>query len=275
MTQVFTGIAPDRIKRHRTIFISDVHLGNAGCKAELLVDFLAHNDCRTLYLIGDIVDFWRLRRRPYWNSAHSRVINAVIAKITNGTRVIYIPGNHDEAVRDYCGLVVAGVELMHEATHRTADGRDFLVLHGDCFDGIVNYARWLALLGDRAYAAALRLNGVVNAVRRRLGLSHWSLSGYLKQRVKNAAGFISDFEHAVVCAAHDHGADGVICGHIHYPASKEIGGVLYYNDGDWVENCSALIEDARGRLEIVRWTTFAQHGNKPAVAQRLLERSTT
>ena len=269
----FTGIAPQRIRRHRTIFISDVHLGNAGCKAELLADFLAHNDCRTLYLVGDIVDFWRLKRRPYWNGAHSRVIDAILAKVANGTRVIYVPGNHDEAVRGYCGLVMAGVEIVREVTHRTADGRDFLVLHGDRFDGIVNYARWLAVLGDRAYAAALCLNTVVNAVRRRLGFSYWSLAGYLKHKVKNTAAFISDFEQAVAGAAHDRGADGVICGHIHHPEMREIGGVLYCNDGDWVENCTALIEDARGRLEIVRWTRFAHEDERPALPARHAERS--
>jgi UDP-2,3-diacylglucosamine pyrophosphatase LpxH len=269
MNPVFAGVAPHRIRRHRAIFISDVHLGNADCKAELLADFLAHNDCRTLYLIGDIVDFWRLKRRPYWSRAHSRVIDAILAKVANATRVIYIPGNHDEAVRDYCGLLVAGVELKHEAMHRTADGRDFLVLHGDRFDGIVNYAGWLALLGDRAYAAALWLNTIVNAGRRRLGFSYWSLSGYLKHKVKNTAAFILDFERAVACAAHDRGADGVICGHIHHPEMREIGGVLYCNDGDWVESCTALIEDARGRLEIVRWTTFARDSEKSLMAQPL------
>src|SRR5215510_3340926 len=173
------ALAPDLIRRHRTIFISDVHLGTPGCKAELLADFLAHNDCRMLYLVGDIVDFWRLRRSRFWSPAHSRVIDAILAKVKTGTRVIYVPGNHDEAFRDYCGVLLAGVELVSEATHRTADGRELLVMHGDAFDGIVTYARWLALLGDRAYAAALRLNDIFNAVRHRLGLPYWSLSGYL------------------------------------------------------------------------------------------------
>jgi UDP-2,3-diacylglucosamine pyrophosphatase LpxH len=251
-------VVPDQIKRHRTVFISDVHLGNSGCKAELLADFLLHNDCRTLYLVGDIVDFWSLQRTAYWPRAHSRVIDAILAKIAEGTRVVYVPGNHDVAFRDYCGLVLAGVELVPEATHRTADGRDFLVIHGDQFDGIVTYARWLAVLGDRAYAAALWLNGLVNAVRRRLGFSYWSLSAYLKHKVKNAAKFISDFEQAVARAAHDRGVDGVICGHIHHAEMKVIGDVLYCNDGDWVESCTALVEDARGRLELVSWIRLSQ-----------------
>ena len=264
MRQFSDRLAPDRAKRHRTIFISDVHLGNPGCKAELLVDFLKHNDCRTLYLVGDIVDFWSLGRNSYWNDAHSRVIDSILAKVRDGTRVIYVPGNHDEAFRDYCGLILAGVELKPEAIHRTADGRDLLVLHGDRFDGIVTYARWLALLGDRAYAVALWLNNLVNAARRRLGFSYWSLSAYLKLKVKDAAMFISDFEQAVAHAAHDRGADGVICGHIHHADMKVIGDVLYCNDGDWVESCTAIVEDARGRLEIVRWTSFAFEQERPA-----------
>ncbi len=253
----FPDVAPDRVRRHRTIFISDVHLGNPGCKAELLADFLKHNDCRTLYLVGDIVDFWSLKKSSYWSGAHSRVIDAILAKVRDGTRVIYVPGNHDEAFRDYFGLVLAGIELLPEVVHRTADGRDFLVLHGDQFDGIVTYARWLAMLGHHAYGVALRLNTIINAVRRRLGFSYWSLSAYLKHKVKNAAIFISDFENAVAHAAQDCGVDGVICGHIHHAEIRVIGDVLYCNDGDWVESCTALVEDARGRFEIVEWTRFA------------------
>ncbi len=256
------GLAPDRVRHHRTIFISDVHLGTPGCKAELLADFLTHNDCRTLYLVGDIVDFWRLKRSWFWSAAHSRVIDAILAKVKSGTRVIYVPGNHDEAFRDYCGVLLAGVELLSEAIHRTADGRELLVLHGDSFDGIVTYARWLAFLGDRAYAAALKLSDVVNLARRWFGLPHWSLSAFLKHKVKNAASFIADFEHAVARAAHLRGADGVVCGHIHNAQIRTIDGVLYCNDGDWVESCTALIEDARGRLEIVEWTSFAHERNR-------------
>jgi UDP-2,3-diacylglucosamine pyrophosphatase LpxH len=251
------ALAPDQARRHRTIFISDVHLGTPGCKAELLADFLTHNDCRTLYLVGDIVDFWRLKRSWFWTASHSRVIDAILAKVEGGTRVIYVPGNHDEAFRDYCGVMLAGVELLPEAIHRTADGRELLVIHGDAFDGIVTYVRWLALLGDRAYAAALWLNDVVNLARRRFGLPYWSLSAFLKHKVKNAAAFITDFEQAVARAAQMRGVDGVVCGHIHHAQIKTIKGVLYCNDGDWVESCTALTEDARGRLEIVEWTSYA------------------
>ena len=258
------ALAPDQARRHRTIFISDIHLGTPGCKAELLADFLTHNDCRTLYLVGDVVDFWRLKRSWFWNAAHSRVIDAILAKVRGGTRVIYVPGNHDEAFRDYCGVMLAGVELMPEAIHRTADGRELLVVHGDAFDGIVTYARWLALLGDRAYAAALWLNDVLNIARRRLGLPYWSLSAFLKHKVKNAAGFITDFENAVARAAQLRGADGVVCGYIHHAPIKTINGLLYCNDGDWVESCTALTEDARGRVEIVEWTSFAYERNRTA-----------
>ena len=246
-----------RIRRHRTIFISDIHLGTRGCKAELLADFLVHNECQTLYLVGDIIDGWRLKASWYWSAAHSAVLDLVLKKVESGTRVIYVPGNHDEAFRDYCGISLAGVELRHEAIHETIDGRALLVVHGDHFDGIVTYARWLAHLGDRAYDLALVLNDMLNAVRRRLGLPYWSLSAYLKRKVKNAASFISNFEQALAREARNRGLDGVVAGHIHHAETKHIDGVLYCNDGDWVESCTALTEDARGRLEIVRWTRFA------------------
>jgi UDP-2,3-diacylglucosamine pyrophosphatase LpxH len=249
----FPAANPDCAKRHRTIFISDVHLGTRGCKAEMLADFLAHNDCQTWFLVGDIVDGWRLTRSWFWTEAHSRVVNAILHKVENGTRVIYVPGNHDEAFRSYTGLTLAGVELRHEALHRTADERDLLVIHGDLFDGFVTHARVLALLGDHAYRLALKLNDVFNAARRILGLPYWSLSAYLKWKVKNAAAFISNFEMALVREAKKRGVDGVVCGHIHHAELRNVDGILYCNDGDWVESCTALTEDMRGRLEIVRW----------------------
>jgi UDP-2,3-diacylglucosamine pyrophosphatase LpxH len=249
--------APHRARRHRSIFISDVHLGTRGCKAELLADFLAHNDCRTLYLVGDIVDFWQLQKNWYWSAAQTGVLRAILQKLEEGTRVIYVPGNHDEVFRDYCGLLLGGVELQRDAVHETADGRLFLVTHGDRFDGIVTYARWLALAGDRAYLAALRLNDVLNLVRRRLRLPYWSLSAYLKQQVKRATRFISDFEHALACEARLRGFHGIVAGHIHHAETRTIGDVLYCNGGDWVESCSALVEDGRGQLQILRWTRLA------------------
>jgi UDP-2,3-diacylglucosamine pyrophosphatase LpxH len=249
--------APHRIRRHRTIFISDTHLGTRGCKAELLADFLIHNDCQTLYLVGDIIDGWRLKESWYWSPAHSTVLNLILKKVQEGTRVIYVPGNHDEFFRDYCGVNLAGVELRREAVHETADGRALWVVHGDHFDSVITYARWLARLGDKAYDFALVLNDWVAMVRRRLGLSYWSLSAYLKHKVKNAASFISDFEHTLAREARSRGLDGVVAGHIHHAQTKIIDGILYCNDGDWVESCTALTEDARGWLQIVHWTGFA------------------
>lgn len=268
----------DRMKLHRTIFISDTHLGTRGCKAAMLADFLANNDCRTLYLVGDILDGWQVKSW-YWDEAHRRVIDEILFKAASGTRVVYIAGNHDEALRRYAGLILAGVELLREAIHETADGRRLLVIHGDQFDGIVSYAKWLAHLGDTAYTIALRANDMLHAVRKCFGLPYWSLSQYLKTKVKDAVQFISNFEQAVVRAAQAAGTDGVVCGHIHHPAIRNFGDILYCNDGDWIENCSALVENGLGQLELMYWTecaddTCAPERNLPAVAavrQRTLE----
>jgi UDP-2,3-diacylglucosamine pyrophosphatase LpxH len=250
-------LTPQRTRRHRTIFISDTHLGTRGCKAELLADFLTHNDCRTLYLVGDIIDGWRLKQSWFWSASQTAVLNLILKKAQEGTRVIYVPGNHDEVFRDYCGLILAGVELKRETVHETADGRSLLVTHGDQLDAIIRCARWLALIGDYAYDFALMLNDGLNAVRRRFGLPYWSLSAYLKRKMKKATAFISSFEQVLVREASMRGLDGVIAGHIHHAQTKLMAGVLYCNTGDWVESCTALIEDAHGRLEIMRWTRFA------------------
>ena len=240
---------------HRAIFISDTHLGTPGCKAAMLADFLARNDCRTLYLVGDIIDGWQLRKW-YWDDAHRRVIDEILFKAASGTRVIYIAGNHDESLRAYAGLTLAGIELHRDAIHQTADGRRILVIHGDQFDSILTYARWLARFGDTAYSLALQLNDGLFAIRKLFGLPYWSLSQYLKTKVKNAVQFISDFEQAVVRAAGAAGVHGVICGHIHHPVIQDIGGILYCNDGDWVENCTALVEDMAGEIGLIHWTGY-------------------
>ena len=240
---------------HRTIFLSDVHLGTRGCKAELLADFLARNSCDTLYLVGDIVDGWQLKRRWTWSDAQSRVVGEILRKVDEGVRVVYVPGNHDEFLRDYCGRSIAGIEVVREAIHETAAGLRFLVLHGDQFDGVIGYAKWLAHVGDRAYAVALALNDRLHVLRRALGLPYWSLSAYLKKKVKNAVEYVSRFEDVVARAAAPRGVDGVICGHIHQAQMRQIGPILYFNDGDWVESCTALVEDARGHLEILRWAS--------------------
>jgi UDP-2,3-diacylglucosamine pyrophosphatase LpxH len=263
---------PGRFTRHRTIFISDTHLGTPGCKAEALADFLAHNDCQTLFLVGDIVDGWQLKRRWFWSEAQQQVVNEILRKVDGGTRVIFVPGNHDEFARDYAGRLFGGIEIVNEAIHETADGKRLWVLHGDRFDGVIAYAKWLAHAGDWAYGMALRLNDMLFAVRKQLGLPYWSLSAFLKHKVKNAVEYISRFEEIVAREAEMRGVDGVVCGHIHHAEIRRIGGVLYLNDGDWVESCSALVEDAHGHMEILRWADPQQRhaprhaGGTPVVA---------
>ena len=260
-------------RSHRTIFISDTHLGTRGCKAEALADFLAHNECGTLFLVGDIVDGWQLKRRWYWNDAQSRVVAEILAKIDNGTRVIFVPGNHDEFARDYAGRQFfaregfAGIEVAGETVHETADGKRLLVLHGDRYDGVIATAKWLAHAGDWAYGVALRWNDILFKVRKELGLPYWSLSAWLKHKVKNAVEYISRFDEAVAEEAARRGVDGVVCGHIHHAEIRQIGSVLYLNDGDWVESCSALVEDARGNLEILRWASPPQRSTSEAPAE--------
>jgi len=248
-----------RFLSHRTIFISDTHLGTRGCKAEALADFLAHNNCATLFLVGDIVDGWQLKRRWYWTEAQSQVLAQIIRKVDTGTRVIFVPGNHDEFAREYAGRLFAGVEIANEALHETADGRMLWVLHGDRFDGVIVFAKWLAHLGDRAYGMALRWNDHLFAVRKYFGLPYWSLSAWLKHKVKNAVEYISRFEEVVAHEAAKRGVDGVVCGHIHHAEIRQIGDVLYLNDGDWVESCSALVEDAHGNMEILHWADSSQN----------------
>ncbi|HEY5083848.1 MAG TPA: UDP-2,3-diacylglucosamine diphosphatase, partial [Rhizomicrobium sp.] len=216
----------NRLCRHRTIFISDTHLGTPGCKAEALADFLAHNECDTLFLVGDIVDGWQLKRRWYWTGDQQRVVNEILRKVDNGTRVIFVPGNHDEFARDYAGRLFGGIEVVAEAIHETADGKRLWVLHGDRFDGVIHYAKWLAHAGDWAYGWALRINDLLFAVRKRLGLDYWSLSAWLKHKVKNAVEYISRFEEIVAHEAQLRGVDGVVCGHIHHAEIRRIGDVL-------------------------------------------------
>ncbi len=253
---------PDRIP-FRTVWISDTHLGTPGCNAELLLDFLRSIDCETLYLVGDIVDGWQLRKGWYWPPRHNDVVRCILKQAKHGTRVVYVPGNHDEAFRDYVGLNFGGVELLPETIHVTADGRTLLIVHGDEFDGVVIYAKWLAFLGDHAYTALLKFNRTVNAVRRWFKLPYWSLAAHLKKKVKNAVAFISSFEEAVARAAAERGADGVVCGHIHSAEIRQIGDVTYYNDGDWVESCTALVEHADGTMEIIEWAAKVR-GEKAA-----------
>ena len=239
--------------RCRTVFISDIHLGTRGCQAELLLDFIRSVDCQTLYLVGDIIDGWKMKSGWYWPQSHNDVVQKILRLARKGVTVVYIPGNHDDRVRDYCGTHFGGVVVARDAIHEAADGKRYLVVHGDEFDGVIGHAKWLAFLGDWSYRALLSLNTQWNLLRRRMGFGYWSLSAYLKVKVKNALQFIEDFESAVAEEARRRGVDGVICGHIHKAEMRDIDGVLYVNDGDWVESCTAVVEGFDGRLEILEW----------------------
>jgi UDP-2,3-diacylglucosamine pyrophosphatase LpxH len=252
--------------RVRTAFISDVHLGTPGCQAGALLDFLRLLECDTLYLVGDIVDGWQLQRRWHWPQAHNDVVQKLLRKVRKGTRVVLVPGNHDEFARRYIGVSFGGVEVVEDCVHRTADGRRLWVMHGDLFDGVVQHARWLAHVGDSAYTLALKLNQHFNSLRARLGLPYWSLSKYLKLKVKRAVAFIDQFELAVAREARRRGYDGVVCGHIHHAEMREIDGVLYANDGDWVESLTALVEHADGTLAIVDWSAVMRSRHRAAAA---------
>lgn len=239
--------------RYRTLFISDLHLGTKACQADFLLDFLKHHDAETFFLVGDIVDFWRIKRGAHWPQSHNDVLQKLLRKVRKGARMIFIPGNHDEALRTYCGAHFGGIELTRRAVHEAADGRRFLVIHGDEFDVVVRYAKWLAFLGDWAYEMALGLNTHLNWARRLLGLPYWSLSAYLKHKVKRAVNYIGEFETALAQEARRHEAQGVICGHIHHAAMREFDDILYINTGDWVESCTAVGETHSGKFEIIHW----------------------
>src|SRR6187549_795120 len=245
--------APKGRRRFRTIWISDIHLGTRGCNAEMLIDFLDNTDSETMYLVGDIIDGWRLKKKFYWPAAHNDVVWRILKRARRGTRIVYIPGNHDEMFRQFTGLSFGGVEIRRAAFHETADGRRLMVLHGDEFDGVMLAHRWLAFVGDALYELLMGLSHWVNAVRRRLGLPYWSLSKMAKHKVKNAVAFIYRYEELVARAAAARKVDGVVCGHIHTAEFRMSDGVEYWNDGDWVEGCNALVEHFDGRMEILHW----------------------
>ena len=249
------------VENYKTIFISDIHLGSKACQAELLLDFLKHNDSERLYLVGDIVDGWRLKRKWYWPQSHNDVVQKILRKARKGTEIIYVPGNHDEGLRRYIGTHFGGIEVRPTDIYEAVNGDKYLVLHGDRFDNVMLYARWLAYVGDHAYDLVLRLNTVFNGLRRLMGLRYWSLSFYLKIKVKNAVQFISEFERVLANEAQKAGVQGVICGHIHHAEMKQYGDIIYMNDGDWVESCSALVEHFDGTWEIIFWADIvAQRG---------------
>ena len=261
------GPSGEKRRRYRTIWISDVHLGTRGCNDRLLIDFLDHTDSETLYLVGDIIDGWRMKRRYYWPERHNAIVRRIMKRAKRGTEVVYIPGNHDEMFRQFAGMNFGGVQIRKKAIHTTADSRRLLVLHGDEFDAVVIGAKWLAFLGDAAYEFLMKLNVVVNACRRAFNLPYWSLSKHAKHKVKNAVEFISRFEEAVAHEATLRKVDGVVCGHIHTAEERQFGKVTYYNDGDWVEGCTALVEHFDGRMEILHWAEeiAARHRPEPAM----------
>lgn len=255
-----------RRPRYRSIFISDVHLGSRDCRAEYLLEFLRSVDTDTLYLVGDIVDLWSLHRSFFWPQVHNDVLRTILGKARDGTRVIYIPGNHDMLFRDHVGLTFGNVEIKRDTIHETADGRRFLVLHGDEFDAVIRASPLLEALGHGAYSLVLGLNRLVNFVRHRLGFPYWSMADYLKQKVGKAASYIAKFERALAGEARRRGLDGTICGHIHRAGISSIDDVMYCNDGDWVESCTSLTEDFNGRLAIWKWSDYQTSSVRNAVA---------
>ncbi len=242
-----------RPKAFRTIWISDLHLGAAECRAACALDFIRHHESEYLYLLGDIFDGWRLRRRWRWDPLYNDIVQKILRRARKGCRVTYIPGNHDHFATAYAGLDFGGIAVAEQAVHTTVDGRRLLVLHGDEFDGVIASTRWIAELGSGLYRLAILLNHGFNRVRRLCGLPYWSLSAWLKHQVKKAVVYIDRFEGIVAEAARTHGAQGVVCGHIHRAGIRELGGVMYYNSGDWVESCTALVEHFDGSMEILTW----------------------
>ncbi len=240
-------------RHYRAVFISDLHLGTKSSQASALLDFLKETEADVWYLVGDIVDFWKVRRGPHWPQPHNDVLQKLLRKARKGARIVYIPGNHDEGLRDFCGHHFGAVEIVRDAIHERKDGRRYLVMHGDEFDVVVRYARWLAFLGDRGYEAAIWLNRPLNWLRTHLGLGYWSLSAFLKSRVKGAVSFIGEFETALADVARRENAQGIVCGHIHTAADRMIDGIHYLNCGDWVESCTWIVETMDGEMIVHRW----------------------
>ena len=258
-----------RSRRYRTLWVSDVHLGTPGCKAEFLVDFLKHNECETLYLVGDIIDGWKLRSGWFWPQEHTNVVRKVLTKAKRGTKVFYVTGNHDEFLRKFVGykLEIGNIRVVNEIVHTTADGRQLLVMHGDLFDVITRYHKWVAKVGDLAYDVTMRANHHFNQLRRLLGMRYWSLSAFAKNSVKNAVNIVSEFEDSVARECKRRGLDGVICGHIHHAEIRQMHGVTYHNCGDWVESCTALGELPDGRIEVIRWVKIDHLHESPKVTR--------
>ena len=263
----------------RSIFLSDIHLGTRACQATRLLEFLREYDCECLFLVGDIVDFWAMSRSICWSTAQNTIVQKILKRARHGVDVVFVPGNHDEVLREHVGTSFGHIRLVREHVHIGADGKRYLLIHGDEFDQITKYHRWLAVLGDRAYALLVRLNAILSFVRRTFGVAgYWSLSGYAKRKVKRAIDFVFDYEDSVAYYVKEYGVDGVICGHIHCAAIKNVGGITYINCGDWVDSCTAVVEHTDGRMELVEWGAESQRIQQeafslPVVASeaRLLE----
>lgn len=249
--------------KYRSIWISDIHLGTRGCQADLLLDFLDNVSCDNLYLVGDIIDGWVMSSSSvYWPQSHTNVIRKFLSKAKNGTQVTYVSGNHDEFLRRYSldeMPMFGNVRVVNDIIHISPTGQRYLVIHGDEFDIITRYHKWLAVLGDYGYRLLLGINLILNKLRRKFGFGYWSLSKWIKHRVKKAVNFIGEYETAVARSCKDIGVDGVICGHIHHAEIKEIDGMMYFNDGDFVESCTALVEHSDGLLEIIEWRETGGH----------------
>jgi UDP-2,3-diacylglucosamine pyrophosphatase LpxH len=252
--------------RLRTVFISDIHLGFKGCSAELLLDFLHHVEMDYLFLVGDIIDVWSMKKSIFWPQSHINVMRAILGKAKRGTKVIFVPGNHDDVFREFDGAVFGNLEIHKEYVHHGCRGRRMLILHGDEFDSVVKCSPWLAKLGSNIYDILLAANPIINKVRRRFDLPHWSLSSYLKSKAKTAVQYIGSFEDAVAQAARKRGVDMVVCGHIHHAEIRDINGILYCNDGDWVESCTSLVEDMNGHFRMIDWLKLREQINVPRIA---------
>ena len=264
MISLFVTIAP-MTTQVRSLFISDVHLGTRACQASQLLEFLCEYECQHLLLLGDIIDFWAMRRRlPFWSEAQNTVIQKILRRARKSVQVVYIPGNHDEVAREHVGISFGNIQVHYDYVHTLADGRRLLLLHGDDFDGVTKYHRWVAILGDHAYSLLVRLNILLSWLRRVLGFpGYWSLAGYAKRKVKTAVNFVFDFEAAVIHQVRLRGLDGVICGHIHSAAMKEIDGLHYLNCGDWVDSCTGIFEHLDGSLDLVHWAATGSVAPKP------------
>ena len=251
----------------RSLFLSDIHLGTRACRAHELLELLRDYDCENIFLVGDIIDFWAMSRGIYWPEVQNTVIQKILKKARHGARVFLIPGNHDEALREYVGSAFGDINLVRDYVHTAADGRRYLLLHGDEYDQITACHRWISILGDISYTWLVHLNRLLSLMRRKMGVSgHWSLADYAKRNVLHAVSFISNFEESVVHSARQRGLDGVICGHIHTPAIKDIDGLTYINCGDWVDSCTAVVEHFNGRMELARWAHRARTAQSAPVA---------